>query len=164
MQIFQQTNAKTDYFCKKNEMDLSKIVSISGRPGLYKVTGQGKANVIVESLNDGKRFPAFVQDKMSSLEEISIFTTNDDRPLKEVFKKIHSDIGSTLDFDVKKVNQIQLREKFAMAVPDYDTETVYPSDMKKVFVWYQMLSERDLLDFSEDPLVEEPAVADLREE
>jgi len=136
-------------------MDLSKIVSISGKPGLYKVTGQGKANVIVESLIDGTRFAAFMQDKMSSLEEISIFTTNDDRPLKEVFKTIHNAFGQQLGFDVKKLNQKELKEKFAIAVPDYNTETVYQSDMKKVFVWYQMLTEKELLDFSEEPVVEE---------
>jgi hypothetical protein len=160
-----QKFADFDYFCKKKgNMDLSKIVSISGKPGLYKVTGQGKANVIVESLIDGNRFAAFVQDKMSSLEEISIFTTNDDRPLKEVFKKIHSDIGLELNFDVKKLSQKELKEKFAIAVPDYDTETVYPSDMKKVFVWYQMLVEKNLLDFSEELVVEEPVTEEQKEE
>ncbi len=70
-------------------MDLTKIVSISGKPGLFEVTGQGKNSVVVESLLDGKRFPAFAQDRMSSLEEISIFTTTEDMPLKEVFKNIH---------------------------------------------------------------------------
>ncbi|MFZ4463505.1 MAG: DUF5606 domain-containing protein [Bacteroidales bacterium] len=130
-------------------MDLSKIVSISGKPGLFLVTGQGKSNVIVESLIDGKRFPAFLHDKMSSLEEISIFTEGDDRPLKEVFKKIHTEMGVNLEFDVKKLNQNQLKEKFETVVPDYNTEAVYPSDMKKVFTWYQMLVEKNLLDFSE---------------
>jgi hypothetical protein len=144
-------------------MDLSKIVSISGKPGLYKVTGQGKANVIVESLIDGTRFAAFVQDKMSSLAEISIFTTGEDRPLKEVFKKIHDEIGQNLGFDVKKLSQKELKEKFAIAVPDYATDTVYPSDMKKVFVWYQMLTEKDLLDFSEEIVAEEPVAEEQKE-
>ena len=130
-------------------MDLSKIVSISGKPGLFLVTGQGKSNVIVESLLDGKRFPAFLHDKMSSLEEISIFTEGEDRPLKEVFKKIHDEMGDNLDFDIKKLNQNQLKEKFEIVVPDYNTESVYPSDMKKVFSWYQMLVEKNLLDFTE---------------
>jgi hypothetical protein len=130
-------------------MDLSKIVSISGKPGLFLVTGQGKSNVIVESLLDGKRFPAFLHDKMSSLEEISIFTEGEDRPLKEVFKKIHTEMGASLDFDVKNLNQNQLKEKFEIVVPDYNTESVYPSDMKKVFSWYQMLVEKNLLDFTE---------------
>jgi hypothetical protein len=130
-------------------MDLTKIVSISGKPGLYQVTGQGKNSVVVESLIDGKRFPAFAQDKMSSLEEISIFTTNEDLPLKEVFRAIDEKMGETLDFDVKKISGEQLKEKFALVVPDYDVDAVYTSDMKKVFTWYQLLSDKKLLDFTE---------------
>jgi hypothetical protein len=130
-------------------MDLTKIVSISGKPGLFQVTGQGKNSVVVESLIDGKRFPAFAQDKMSSLEEISIFTTNEDLPLKEVFRAINEKIGESLDFDPKKISGEQLKEKFALAVPDYDVDAVYTSDMKKVFSWYQLLSDKEILDFTE---------------
>jgi hypothetical protein len=130
-------------------MDLTKIVSISGKPGLFQVTGQGKNSVVVESLIDGKRFPAFAQDKMSSLEEISIFTTNEDLPLKGVFKSINEKMGESLDFDVKKISGEQLKEKFAQVVPDYDADAVYTSDMKKVFAWYQLLSDKKLLDFKE---------------
>lgn len=130
-------------------MDLTKIVSISGKPGLFQVTGQGKKSVVVESLIDGKRFPAFAQDKMSSLEEISIFTTNEDLPLKEVFRAINEKIGESLDFDPKKISVEKLKEKFAMAVPDYDVDAVYTSDMKKVFSWYQLLSDKEILDFTE---------------
>lgn len=145
-------------------MDLSKIVSISGKPGLFMVTGQGKSSVIVESLIDGKRFPAFLHDKMSSLEEISIFTEGDDRPLKEVFKKIHTEMGDKLDFDVKELNQNQLKEKFEKVVPDYNTEAVYPSDMKKVFGWYQMLVEKNLLDFSDtNEIVDTETVEESKE-
>lgn len=130
-------------------MDLSKIVAIGGKPGLYQVTGQGKNSVLVESLLDGKRFAAFAQHKMSSLEEISIFTTTEDRPLKEVFKHMHETMGETLDFDVKKLNNEQLAEKFELAVPDFNAEAVYPSDMKKVFTWYNLLSQKNLLVFDE---------------
>ena len=131
-------------------MDLTKIVSISGKPGLYLVTGQGKNSVVVESLLDGKRFPAFAQDRMSSLEEISIFTTSEDKPLKEVFKSIHEKFGETLGFEVKKLSNEELREKFAMILPDFDEEAVYPSDIKKVFNWYHLLTEKNMLDFTED--------------
>lgn len=131
-------------------MDLTKIVSISGKPGLYLVTGQGKNSVVVESLLDGKRFPAFAQDRMSSLEEISIFTTSEDKPLKEVFKSIHEKFGEALGFEVKKLSNEELREKFAMILPDFDEEAVYPSDIKKVFNWYQLLIEKQMLDFTED--------------
>ena len=131
-------------------MDLSKIVSISGKPGLYVIKSQAIGRLIVESVIDGKCSPAFARDHMSSLEEISIFSTDEDRPLKDVFKMIHEKMGDKVDFDYKKAAPEQLREKFAFVMPDYDEEAVYPSDMKKVFAWYQMLMDKNLLDFTEE--------------
>lgn len=131
-------------------MDLSKIVSISGKPGLYVIKSQAIGRLIVESVIDGKCSPAFARDSMSSLEEISIFSTDEDRPLKDVFKMIHEKMGDKVDFDYKKAAPEQLREKFAFVMPDYDEEAVYPSDMKKVFAWYQMLMDKNLLDFTEE--------------
>ena len=136
-------------------MDLSKIVSISGKPGLYLIKSQAVGRLIVESVIDGKCSPAFARDRMSSLEEISIFSTDEDRPLKEVFKMIHEKMGDKVDFDYKKATPDQLREKFALVMPDYDEEAVYPSDMKKVFAWYQMLMDKNLLDFTEEEQKEE---------
>ena len=131
-------------------MDLSKIVSISGKAGLYQIKSQAIGRIIVESVTDGKCIPAFARDRMSSLEEISIFSTDEDRPLKEVFKMIHEKMGDKVDFDYKKASPDELREKFAEVMPDYDEEAVYPSDMKKVFAWYQMLMDKNLLDFTEE--------------
>ena len=131
-------------------MDLSKIVSISGKPGLYQVKSQSVGRLIVESVVDGKCIPAFARDRMSSLEEISIFSMDEDRPLKEVFKMIHDKMGDKVDFDFKKASNDELRDKFALVMPDYDEEAVYPSDMKKVFAWYQMLNDKGLLDFTEE--------------
>lgn len=130
-------------------MDLSKIVSISGRPGLFQIKSQAAGRIIVESLLDGKCSPAFTHDRMSSLEEISIFSVDEDRLLKEVFKMIHDKMGDNVDFDYKKASSEQLRSKFEEVMPDYDKEAVYPSDMKKVFAWYQLLMDKNLLDFSE---------------
>ena len=132
-------------------MDLTKIVSISGKPGLYQVKSQAIGRIIVESVVDGKVIPAFARDRMSSLEEISIFSTDEDCPLKEVFKMIHDKMGDKVDFDFKKATNDQLREKFAFVMPEYDQDAVYPSDMKKVFAWYQMLMDKNLLDFTEEP-------------
>ena len=132
-------------------MDLSKIVSISGKPGLYLIKSQAIGRIIVESVVDGKCIPAFAHDRMSSLEEISIFSTDEDRPLKEVFKMIHEKMGDKVDFDFKKAGNDELRDKFAAIMPDYDEDAVYPSDMKKVFAWYQMLNDKGLLDFTEEP-------------
>ena len=131
-------------------MDLSKIVSISGKPGLYVIKSQAIGRLIVESVVDSKCSPAFAHDRMSSLEEISIFSTDEDRPLKDVFKMIHEKMGDKIDFDYKKASPDELREKFAFVMPDYDEEAVYPSDMKKVFAWYQMLMDKNLLDFTEE--------------
>ncbi|MCQ2319921.1 MAG: DUF5606 domain-containing protein [Bacteroidales bacterium] len=135
-------------------MDLSKIVSISGRPGLYMIKSQAIGRLIVESLLDGKCTPAFARDRMSSLEEISIFSVDEDRPLKEVFKMINEKMGEKVDFDFKKASNDELRAKFLDVMPDYDQDAVYPSDMRKVFAWYQMLMDKNLLDFTEE---EKPA-------
>ena len=141
-------------------MDLSKIVSISGKPGLYVVKSQAVGRLIVESVLDGKCSPAFAHERMSSLEEISIFSVDEDRPLKEVFMMIHEKMGDKVDFDYKKASNDELREKFAFVMPDYDEDAVYPSDMKKVFAWYQMLNDKGLLDFTmeeAEPEAEKPA-------
>ncbi len=131
-------------------MDLSKIVTIAGRPGLYQVKSQSVGKIIVESLIDGKCSPAFARERMSSLEEISIYSVDEDRPLKEVFRSIHEKMGDKVDFDVKKATNDQLKAKFLEIMPDYDQDAVYPSDMKKVFLWYQMLMNKGLLDFTEE--------------
>lgn len=131
-------------------MDLTKIVSISGKPGLFVIKSQAIGRLIVESVLDGKCSPAFARDRMSSLEEISIFSTDEDRPLKDVFKMIHEKMGDKVDFDFKKASNDELREKFAFVMPDYDEDAVYPSDMRKVFAWYQMLMDKNLLDFTEE--------------
>ena len=144
-------------------MDLSKIVAISGKPGLYVVKSQAGGRLIVESVLDGKCSPAFARERMSSLEEISIFSTDEDRPLKEVFMMIHDKMGDKVDFDFKKASNEELREKFAFVMPDYDEDAVYPSDMKKVFAWYQMLVDKNLLDFTveeEQPEAEAEAPAE----
>ena len=131
-------------------MDLSKVVAISGKPGLFLVTTNGGGKLIVESLLDGKRIPAFANDKISSLEEISIFTTGEDKPLKEVFMSIHEKLGDNIGFDPKKATPVELREKFLLVLPDYDEDAVYQSDMKKVFQWYQLLNDKKLLDFTHE--------------
>ena len=145
-------------------MDLSKIVSISGRPGLYMIKSQAIGRIIVESLIDGKCSPAFANDRMSSLEEISIFSTDEDRPLKEVFKMINEKMGEKVDFDFKKASSDQLRAKFLEVMPNYDQDAVYPSDMKKVFAWYQMLMDKNLLDFTEEEKPAEEAAPEEKAE
>ena len=145
-------------------MDLSKIVSIAGKPGLFQIKSQAVGRIIVESLVDGKCTPAFAHDRMSSLEEISIFSTDEDRPLKEVFKMIHEKMGEKVDFDFKKASSDQLKAKFLEVMPDYDQDAVYPSDMKKVFAWFQMLMDKNLLDFTEEEKPAEEAATEEKAE
>jgi Domain of unknown function (DUF6852)/Domain of unknown function (DUF5606) len=130
-------------------MDLSKILSISGRSGLFKVISQGKNAVIVESLTDKKRFPAFGHERMSSLEEISIFTTGEDRPLKDVLKAFHDKLEGKPGPESKTADA-ELMKMFGEIVPDYDPDRVYISDIRKMFAWYNLLLTNDILDFTEE--------------
>jgi len=130
-------------------MDLSKILSIAGKNGLFKVVSQAKNAVIVQSLNDDKRFPAFGHEKMSSLEEISVFTTGEDIPLKAVFKSFHDQQEGKPAIDPKSDNE-SLKKFFLGMVPNYDQERVYVSHIKKIVSWYNMLLEKQLLDFTEE--------------
>lgn len=119
-------------------MDLTGIISISGKPGLYKVIAQAKNSVIVESLEDKKRIPAYAADRISALEDISIYTHGEDKPLKEIYTDIYNkeNGGATLSHkdDLKKLTAYLLE-----ILPDYDQERVYSSDIKKLFQWYNLL-------------------------
>lgn len=130
-------------------MDLSKILSIAGKNGLFKVVSQAKNAVIVESLTDNKRFPAFGHEKMSSLEEISVFTTGDDMALKEVFKAFHQKLEGKAAIDHKSDNAT-LKKFFLEMVPEFDQNRVYVSDIKKMVAWYNTLLEQGLLEFTEE--------------
>ncbi len=136
-------------------MDLSKILSIAGKPGLYKLAGEAKNNLVVESLTDGKRMPAFSHERISSLQEISIYTKDEDLPLHDALKLVYDMTGGQKVDNPKKMSSAQLKELFKKAIPDYDEDSVYVSDMKKVFTWYNTLLEKELLDFSEEEKSEE---------
>ncbi len=137
-------------------MDLSKILSIAGKGGLFKVVSQGKNSVIVESLQDKKRIPAFGHEKISSLEEIAVFTNGEDMPLKDVFKAIFEKMDGKEAIDHKSDNAA-LKKFFLEIIPDYDQERVYVSDIKKIINWYNLLILHELLDFTEpEPETEKP--------
>ena len=131
-------------------MDLSKILSISGKPGLYVMVGEAKNNLIVESLIDGKKTPSFAHDRVSTLKEISIYTDNEDVALEKVLKGIHEFTeGKPLD-NPKKSSGNSLKDTFAKILPDYDRDAVYVSDIKKIFTWYNLLLEKEMLEFTEE--------------
>ena len=134
-------------------MELSKILAITGRPGLYKMLAQTKNGLVVESLLDGKRLTAFSHERISSLEEISIFTTDEDLPLKDVLKKIYDKQNGEKAISHKS-DAKELKEFFKEAVPNYDEENVFASDIKKVIQWYNLLQEHNMLEFEEEEVAE----------
>lgn len=129
---------------KIKHMDLQGIISISGRPGLFKIVTQGKSNVIVESLIDKKRFPAFASEKISSIEDISIFTSEEDVKLTEVFASLLTQNEGKESIS-HKVEESVLRSTFTSVLPNYDIDRVYLSDIRKVFQWYNLLLKAGLL-------------------
>ena len=131
-------------------MDLSKILSIAGKPGLFKMVGESKNGIVVESLTDGKRIPAFSHERISSLKEISIYTEGEDMSLFDILKNLYEKKEAKPVENPKKLKSTDLKALFAEVVPDYDKDAVYTSDMKKVFSWYNQLLEKDMLDFTEE--------------
>ncbi len=128
---------------------LKEILSISGKPGLYKLVNNTSNAIIVESLLDGKRFPAYSNSKIISLEDISIYTENEDMPLKEVLKRIF-DKENGADILSHKEATEKIQAYFEEVVPEYDKDRVYVSDMRKIIQWYNLLSEKKILNFSEE--------------
>jgi hypothetical protein len=137
-------------------MDLKKILSIAGKPGLYKLVAQSKNGLIIESLLDGKRMNAFMNEKISSLEEISLFSKNEDVALNVVFHNMYNTTNGQKAID-KKADDSAVKDFFEQVVPDYDKERVYVSHMRKVIGWYNLLIEKDILDFSEEEVTETKA-------
>ncbi|MDE7155133.1 MAG: DUF5606 domain-containing protein, partial [Muribaculaceae bacterium] len=121
--------------------------SISGRPGLFRLVNQGKNMLIVESLQNGKRMPAYATDKVVSLGDIAIYTEDEDVPLGNVFQAIkEKNEGKTVD--VKALgNDTAIRSYFKEILPKFDEERVYTNDIKKVFSWYNILTEAGMTDF-----------------
>lgn len=130
---------------------LKTVLSIAGRPGLFKLVSQGKNMLIVEAIGTGKRTPAYAHDKVISLGDIAIYTIEEDVPLANVFESI-KEKNEGKQVDVKALGgDKQIREYFATILPDFDDERVYTNDIKKVFSWYNTLTAAGLTDFLPTP-------------
>ncbi len=141
---------------------LKKILSISGKPGLYKLVSTTKTITLVESLIDKKRIPTYSQDKIVSLGEIAIYTTEDEIPLRDVFAKIKEKENGGKIADEHKSSNNKLFSYFETVLPTYDKEKVYASDIKKIVNWYNLLIENNI-DFEvEEPI--EGSEADNKDE
>lgn len=119
-------------------MDLSKIISVAGKPGLFRVVARARQAIIAESLLDGKRHPIPSSLRVSALEEISMYTTGEDVPLSKVLEKLHEveKGGPSLD---SKEDEEKLFKKLGEALPEHDRERIYASDVRKLFSWYAQL-------------------------
>jgi len=138
-------------------MDLSKILSVSGKPDLYKHIAQSKNGIVVESLIDGKRMNAFATMRISALQDIAIYTTGEDVPLDTVFRNLFR-LTEGKEAISHKVADSDVVEEFAKVLPDYDRDRVYVSDMKRVFKWYNILLSHGLVDDKEPEKKEDAEV------
>ena len=119
-------------------MSLEKIIAVTGKPGLYEIIAQSKGGIIVESLIDKKRFPISAMHNVSVLENIAIYTYEDEMPLKLIFKTMFEKEEGKECISHKESNKV-LTEYFLAILPNYDDERVYPSNIKKVLNWYNLL-------------------------
>ena len=125
-------------------MDISGVLAISGKPGLYKVIGQSKETLIVQSLIDGRKFPASASNRVSSLEDISIYTYEEDMPLADVLGKIFKNLSGKEALSHKSKPE-ELKAFMVSVLPDYDEDRVYGSDIKKLVQWYNSLLSAGIL-------------------
>ena len=129
---------------------IKEVLAISDKPGLYRLISRGKNMLIVESLDETKkRMPAYASDRVVAVAEISIYTDDgEDTPLVSVFdsiKKLYE--GKEVDINHKKADNDEVIAFFAKALPNYDTERVRVSDMRKVIAWYNILVKAGITDF-----------------
>ncbi len=141
------------------------ILSIAGKPGLYKLISQGKNNLIVEALDaTHKRQPAFGSERITSLSDIAMFTETDDVPLMDVLESLKTlEQGKKSALDLKKASGDDLREYFAKVLPNFDRERVHTSDIKKLLQWYNILIENGITDFKEEEEEAQPTEAPAEE-
>ena len=126
-------------------MDLSKIIAVSGKPGLFSLVSQTKSGMLVESLLDGTKIPVFATDRVSALADISIYTTGEDMPLKDVLVAIFKNLNGEKAID-GKADKKEIVAFMDKVYPEWDRERVYPSDLKKLFMWYNILVDHNLID------------------
>lgn len=133
-----------------------RVLTISGKPGLYRLLSSGRNMIIVETVDAvKKRVPVHNTDKVVMLDDIAIYTDTEEVPLREVFAKIYEKENGVLPLDLKMATPEEMVEYFEGIMPDYDRERVYLTHIKKMFSWYNILVANDVVDFKEEELVEE---------
>ena len=128
---------------------LKNILAITGKPGLYKLVSRGNNMLIVESLVDGKRMPTYARDKIVALSDVSMFTDADDIALSEVLTNAGKKEGlKAVTMDPKKASNAELQAWFDEVLPNWDRDRVYPSDIRKLIQWYNILINAGITDFT----------------
>ena len=143
-------------------MGLEKILSVAGKPGLYKLITQTRTGFVAESLLDGKKISVGLRSNVSVLSEIAIYTLDEELPLREVFLKIKEKENGGKTKVSHKDEKIKLEEYFFEVLPNYDEDRVYPSDIKKIIQWYNILVDKKITDFSDKET--EPSSEEASEE
>jgi hypothetical protein len=133
-------------------MTLDKILAIAGKPGLFALKIQTRTGFVAESLIDGKKITVGLKSNVSLLSEISVYTYSEEKPLTEIMRTIavKEDNGPAISH---KEENLKLKAYFLEVLPDYDQERVYPSDIKKILNWYNMLQAKGLVS-KEEPKIE----------
>jgi hypothetical protein len=143
--------------------EFKEILAISGYSGLFKYISQGRNGIIVEGIEDKKRMNAYAHYKVSSLDDIAIFTDSEEVPLKKVFKIINDTLNGGQALDPKS-DKSDLIDFFKKIVPNYNKEKVYVSDIKKVISWYNILQRNGMNNFEDEPIEEAPKEENKKEE
>ena len=130
---------------------METILSIAGKPGLYKLVSRGKMNLIVESLDESrKRVPTFASDRVTSLADIAMYTDADDIPLWKVLDNVGQiESYKKTAINYKKAGSKELRTYFAKVLPNFDQDRVHDSDIKKLLQWYDLLIKAGITDFKD---------------
>jgi hypothetical protein len=144
---------------------LKTVLSVSGKPGLYKMISQGKSLLVIESLADKKRIPAYSKDKIISLGDITIAANEEEVPLYKVLNRIKEKENlQTIPSDILKASTDELHAYFAEVLPEYDRERVYPTDIKRLMNWYNILLEAGITEFAPEEEIEEKQETEESEE
>ena len=131
-----------------------RVLTISGKPGLYRLLSSGRNMIIVEAIDSTKkRVPVHNTDKVVMLDDIAIYTDTEEVPLREVFAKIYEKENGVLPLDLKMATPEELVEYFEEVMPDYDRERVYLTHIKKMYSWYNILVANGVVDFKEEEQV-----------
>ena len=137
---------------------LKNILAITGKPGLYRLVNRGSNMLIVESLLDGKRMPTYARDKIISLADVSMYTNGDDIELWKVLEAAcKKEDGKPCAIDAKKADNKVVLAWFDEVLPDWDRDRVYPTDVRKLISWYNILINASITTFAPEEENEEKA-------